>query len=118
MLNSNSAFRIAAITGFLAVALGAFGAHGLHGLLEKNNTVEVWKTASVYHLVHAVVLMFVANRMPFARVAWILFMAGILLFSGSLYLLAVSGIRGLGAITPVGGVLLLAGWLVLAFRKP
>jgi len=99
------------------VALGAFGAHGLHGLLEKNNAVEIWKTASTYHLVHAVVLLFVANRTPFARGAWMLFMAGVILFSGSLYLLAVTGIHWIGAITPVGGIGLLAGWLVLAFKS-
>ena len=66
---SSIAFRVAAVTGFLAVALGAFGAHGLHGLLEKNNAVEIWKTASTYHLIHAVMLVFVANLKPFARIA-------------------------------------------------
>jgi len=116
MLNSNIRFRVAAITGFLAVALGAFGAHGLHGLLEKHNAVEIWKTASTYHLVHAAVLLFVANMKPVPQVAWGLFLAGIALFSGSLYLLAVTGIHWLGAVTPVGGIGLLGGWLILVFN--
>ena len=117
MLNSNTPFRIAAATGFLAVALGAFGAHGLHGLLERNHAVEIWKTASTYHLVHAAVLLFVAGMKPFPRIAWALFLAGIIVFSGSLYLLAVTDIRQLGAVTPLGGIGLLAGWLVLALGK-
>lgn len=106
-------FRIAAATGFLAVALGAFGAHGLHDLLVKNNALEIWKTAAMYHLIHAVVLLFVATRHPLPRLPWILFLAGIVIFSGSLYLLAVTGAHWLGAITPIGGVCLLAGWLWL-----
>jgi len=117
MLNANTSFRIAAFTGFLAVALGAFGAHGLNPLLEKNHAVEIWRTASSYHLIHALVLLVVANRVPFARSAWILFMAGILLFSGSLYLYAATGIHWLVFVTPVGGLALLAGWLALAFQR-
>lgn len=117
MLNINTRFRIAAATGFLAVVLGAFGAHGLHDLLEKNNAVEIWKTASTYHLVHAVVLLFAAACLPSLRLAWGLIMAGIVLFSGSLYLLAVTGIQRLGAVTPAGGLCLLAGWLVLVFCR-
>ena len=117
MVNSNIRFRLAAAAGFLAVALGAFGAHGLHALLVKNNAVEIWRTASTYHLVHAVVLLFVADRMPSARLAWGLFLAGIVVFSGSLYLLAATGIPWLGAVTPAGGLALLAGWLVLALKK-
>jgi len=115
MINSSTAFRIAAVTGFLAVALGAFGAHGLRELLERNHAVEIWRTASTYHLIHAVVLLFVANRAPFARIAWALFLAGIVVFSGSLYLLAVTNIHRLGMITPIGGIGLLAGWLLLGF---
>lgn len=122
MLNAKSkmlntpALRIAAVTGFLAVALGAFGAHGLHDLLVKNDTLEIWKTASMYHLIHAVVLLFVADGRPLRLVPWILFLSGILVFSGSLYLLAVTNAHWLGAITPVGGLCLLAGWLWLAIK--
>jgi uncharacterized membrane protein YgdD (TMEM256/DUF423 family) len=117
MSNTNiQSQRIAAIVGFIGVVLGAFGAHGLHGLLEKNNALEIWKTASTYHLIHAVVLLFVANQRPLPRLAWILFLAGIMVFSGSLYLLAVTNVRWLGAITPLGGLAFLAGWLWLAIR--
>jgi len=105
--------RFSAITGFLAVLLGAFGAHALHDLLVKNNTVEIWKTASTYHLIHSVVLLWVADRFPANKMAWGCFMVGVILFSGSLYLLAVTGIHWLGAITPFGGIALLAGWLAL-----
>jgi uncharacterized membrane protein YgdD (TMEM256/DUF423 family) len=112
----NSAFRIAAVVGFLGVALGAFGAHMLHDLLVKNNALDIWKTASTYHLVHAVVLLFVANQRPLPRAAWIFFLAGVVIFSGSLYLLAVTNLRWLGAVTPLGGFSFLAGWLWLAIR--
>lgn len=114
MSNANTSFRIAAATGFLGVALGAFGAHGLHELLLRNSTLEIWKTASMYHLIHAVVLLFVANQRPLPLLPWILFSTGIVIFSGSLYLLAVTNARWLGAVTPLGGVCFLAGWLWLA----
>jgi uncharacterized membrane protein YgdD (TMEM256/DUF423 family) len=116
-MNSTNAFRIAAVTGFLAVVLGASGAHGrLHDLLVNNNTLEIWKTASMYHLIHAVVLLFVANRRPLPLLPWILFLSGIVIFSGSLYLLAVTDLHQLGAITPIGGLCFLAAWLWLAIR--
>jgi uncharacterized membrane protein YgdD (TMEM256/DUF423 family) len=108
--------RVAAVVGFLGVALGAFGAHMLHDLLVKNNALDIWKTASTYHLVHAVVLLFVANQRPLPRAAWIFFLAGVVIFSGSLYLLAVTNLRWLGAVTPLGGFSFLAGWLWLAIR--
>jgi uncharacterized membrane protein YgdD (TMEM256/DUF423 family) len=117
MCNSNvKCQRIGALAGFLGVALGAFAAHGLKHLLTENNTVEIWKTASTYHLIHAVVLLFVASQRPLPRVPWILFLAGIVIFSGSLYLLAVTNILWLGRITPLGGLCFLAGWLWLAVR--
>lgn len=104
-------FRLAAVLGFSGVALGAFGAHGLRALLEQNGTSAVWQTAVLYHLVHAVAVLAAGGWRPSA--AW-LWTAGITIFSGSLYVLAISGVRWLGAITPVGGVLLLAGWVALA----
>ena len=117
MSDSNLKYqRIAALVGFLGVALGAFAAHGLKHLLAENNTAEIWKTASMYHLIHAVVLLFVANQRPLPRVTWFLFLTGVVIFSGSLYLLAVTNILWLGAITPLGGLSLLAGWLWLAAR--
>lgn len=112
--------RLAALLGFLAVALGAFGAHGLQPLLVQHDTVEIWKTASHYHLVHAVVLLVLAlfhsDDAP-ARWSWKCMTWGVLIFSGTLYALAVTGTKWLGAITPIGGLLLLIGWLLLAIRR-
>ena len=115
-MKSTTAFRLAAALGFLGVGLGAFGAHGLHDLLEKNNTADVWKTASSYHLIHAVVLLFLSTVRPLPKLAWVLIFCGVLVFSGSLYLLAVTGVKWLGAITPLGGLSLLAGWLALVIK--
>ena len=111
-----TATRLAALAGFLAVALGAFGAHGLKAVLEQNGTLAVWQTAALYHLVHAVVLLVLATRAEVARLPFMLFGAGIAIFSGSLYALAVTNVKWLGAITPLGGLCLLAGWLALAWR--
>lgn len=115
-MNSTTAFRIAAVFGFAAVALGAFGAHGLKPTLEANNTLATWETGALYHLVHSAVLLFVAGREPISVWAWRLFALGMLIFSGTLYVLAITNIKWLGAITPIGGVCLIAGWLVLAIR--
>jgi uncharacterized membrane protein YgdD (TMEM256/DUF423 family) len=117
-MKSSTATRIAAAAGLLAVALGAFGAHGLKDLLAQNGTAAIWETAVFYHFIHAVMLFVLAERKPFPAVAWWSFLAGILLFSGSLYLLAATNTRWLGAVTPVGGVgfLLGWGWLVLKPR--
>jgi len=101
--------------GFLAVALGAFGAHGLKATFLENGQGHTWDTAAHYHLVHAVVLLILALRPSVARLPFWLFTAGIVIFSGSLYLLAGTTTLWLGAITPIGGVCLLAGWLALAF---
>ena len=116
-MNPTRALRIAAITGFLAVALGAFGAHVLKATLEANGQVQTWQTAAHYHLVHAVVLLVLALRTTVAPRPFLFFGAGIVIFSGSLYLLAVTNVRWLGAITPIGGICLLLGWLTLAFGR-
>ena len=107
------ATRIAAATGFLAVALGAFGAHGLKDLLTQNGTAAIWEKAVFYHFIHAVMLFLLAGRKPFAAGAWSCFLAGIVMFSGSLYLLALTNAHWLGAVTPFGGASLLVGggWL-------
>jgi uncharacterized membrane protein YgdD (TMEM256/DUF423 family) len=113
--------QIAAATGFLAVVLGAFGAHGLKEILAQNGTIGVWEKAVFYQFIHAVMLFVIAGRKPFASVAWWSFIAGILIFSGSLYLLAVTNLKWLGAVTPVGGLSFLVGWAWLfwsAARKP
>ena len=115
-MNSTTATRIAAAAGFLAVAFGAFGAHGLKNLLAQNGTAAVWEKAVFYHFIHAVMLFILAERKTFPAVAWWSFLAGILFFSGSLYLLAVTNVKWLGAITPVGGILFLLGWAWLLFK--
>ena len=115
-MNSTTAHRLAALAGFLAVALGAFGAHGLQPVLEKNGTLAIWQTAALYHLVHAVVLLVLAQKPAVPRVPFALLGAGILIFSGSLYTLALTNVKWLGAITPFGGLCLLAGWLALAWK--
>lgn len=106
--------RIAAILGFLAVALGAFGAHALEDLLVQGGVEDTWKTAVLYHLVHGAAIL-----APVTRVGkWppaLFFSLGIVFFSGSLYVLCLSGVKVLGAITPIGGVLFLTGWLRLLF---
>ena len=102
--------RVAAIAGFLAVALGAFGAHGLKNHLTQLGTTAIWEKAVLYHFIHAVMLFILAERPQLPKVAWWGFLGGIVFFSGSLYLLAITGIFWLGAITPIGGILFLIGW--------
>lgn len=113
----NPWLAIGAVNGFLAVAAGAFGAHGLASTLPPT-LLEVYKTGASYHLVHAVALCIVALAGPpgaaLPRAAAFAFLTGIVLFSGSLYALAVTGARGWGAVTPLGGLSFLAGWVLLA----
>ncbi|MBX6325054.1 MAG: DUF423 domain-containing protein [Chthoniobacterales bacterium] len=103
-------FRIAAALCFLAVALGAFGAHSLRSVLELRGMLEVWNKAVLYHFIHAVALLALALNGPANRGAWWLLFAGIFLFSGSLYLLAITNLRWLGMVTPLGGLCFLGGW--------
>jgi uncharacterized membrane protein YgdD (TMEM256/DUF423 family) len=108
--------RIAAVLGFLGVLLGAFGAHGLRGRVSPE-MLEVWRTGVLYHLVHVLALLGVAlagERVGWGRAVIGLFAAGILVFSGSLYALALTGQTWLGAITPLGGAAFLGGWVALA----
>jgi uncharacterized membrane protein YgdD (TMEM256/DUF423 family) len=112
-----TARRLAALFGFLAVALGAFGAHGLKATLEAHGGMDHWGKASLYHLAHAIVLLVLAQgALPPRGPIWC-FATGITLFSGSLYLYALTKTAWLVALTPVGGLFLLAGWLWLALRK-
>ena len=103
-------FRVAAALCFFAVALGAFGAHGLKATLEVNGTVDAWNKAVLYHLAHAVALVALALHGTVNRSACYLLVAGVLVFSGSLYVLAITNARWLGAVTPIGGLCFLAGW--------
>ena len=113
-MNRRAALFVVGLTGFLGIALGAFGAHALKHLLFINHTIEVWHTAVLYHLVHAPVLLLLARSKTIHTATFLCFSFGILLFSGSLYALALSDIHWVGAITPVGGLLLMAGWVLVA----
>jgi uncharacterized membrane protein YgdD (TMEM256/DUF423 family) len=113
---STLASRLSALMGLLAVALGAFGAHSLKTLLAQNGTTAIWEKAAFYHFIHAVMLFVLAERKPFQIGPWWCFLVGIFLFSGSLYLLAVTNLLWFGAITPIGGVSFLIGWGWLVFK--
>jgi uncharacterized membrane protein YgdD (TMEM256/DUF423 family) len=113
--SSGAAGRVAAVLAFLAVLLGAMGAHALDKLLhETEKGPDQWRTAAHYHLVHAAALYFLA--LHGARCAYWLMLSGIVLFSGSIYLIPVTKITKFGAVAPVGGLLLMASWLLLALR--
>jgi uncharacterized membrane protein YgdD (TMEM256/DUF423 family) len=115
-MTNTAALRIAASMGVLAVGLGAFGAHGLKELLASNGTAGIWEKAVFYHLVHAVMLFILGGRTPLHTGVWFSFFTGILIFSGSLYLLAVTNLRWLGAITPFGGISFIVGWVWLIIK--
>jgi uncharacterized membrane protein YgdD (TMEM256/DUF423 family) len=119
-MNARLTLALAGIFMFVAVALGAFGAHMLRGHLDPDMTA-VWQTAVQYHAWHAVAMLAIGSLLlhyPHSRglklAAW-LFVAGNLLFAGSLYAMAVTGVRGLGGLTPLGGAAFLAGWAVFAW---
>jgi uncharacterized membrane protein YgdD (TMEM256/DUF423 family) len=109
---------IAAIFLALAVGLGAFGAHGLRDRLDAYS-LGIWEKAVFYHFIHSLGIL-IASLMPRSSpvsngACWAL-AAGVLIFSGSLYTLALTGVRSLGAITPIGGLCFIAGWLLLAWH--
>lgn len=105
---------------FLGVALGAFGAHGLTATLTANQTSDTYHTATEYQMVHALALLgvaWVSTLYPGKWLRWAgyLFIAGVVLFSGSLYILAVFNLRIMGAVAPLGGIAFLAGWACLGW---
>jgi uncharacterized membrane protein YgdD (TMEM256/DUF423 family) len=103
--------RVAALSGASAVLLGAFGAHALQRFTSDPKQLATFATASHYHLLHSAVLLFAAQSRKATSCA--LLTAGIVVFSGSLYLLVLTQKKWLGAITPIGGLLLTAGWAAL-----
>lgn len=110
---------IAGGMGGWAVAMGAFGAHALRARLDPNQ-MHAYETAASYHLVHSVALLALAlySRSQARKVGWAapLMLVGTLLFSGSLYAITIAGVRGIGIVTPVGGVALLLGWAAVAWE--
>ena len=110
---------LASLSGMLAVAFGAFGAHALRGRLDQQH-LDIYGTAVQYHFYHSLALLavgliaLVQPENDLLRSSGWLFTLGILLFSGSLYMLATSGVRWLGAVTPLGGLAFIAGWACLA----
>ncbi len=110
---------ISGIMGALAVGIGAFGAHALKPMLEANQRLDTFDTAVKYHFYHtlsllAIGLLCIHRPHPLLVWAGYLQVVGVVVFSGSLYVLCLSGLRWLGAITPLGGVALIAGWIALA----
>jgi uncharacterized membrane protein YgdD (TMEM256/DUF423 family) len=125
MINSRQTLLIASFSGFLAVALGAFGAHALKQVLLENNRTDTFELAVRYHFYHTLALLAVALIMHHFTSKWLAIsalcmLAGMILFSGSLYLLAFTNNTSFAIITPIGGVFLLTGWGFLflsAFKK-
>ena len=110
---------IAAVMGAIGVAMGAFGAHALKEKVEPS-MLDIWNTATLYLLIHAIALLLVhllgQAKTSNLQVSGLCFMAGAIVFSGSLYILVLSGQKWLGAITPIGGTLFIVGWVTLALK--
>ena len=110
---------VAALSGLLAVAIGAFGAHGLKGRVAADLMV-IYQTGVQYHFYHTFAILFVAllmmhyPQLGLLRWSGVFFIVGILIFSGSLYVMALTGLRWLGAVTPIGGLALIVGRFLLA----
>jgi len=110
---------IASISGAVSVMIGAFGAHGLRKFLEANNRMDTFETAVRYQFYHSLALLMLGLLMfhwqhKFFVYAGYSYVAGIVIFSGTLYVLCMTGQKWLGAITPIGGLFLIAGWLFIA----
>ncbi|BBB69422.1 membrane protein [Undibacterium sp. YM2] len=118
-MQARSLIAISAILMFTGVAAGAFGAHGLKQMLSAD-MLAIWQTAVTYQMVHGLgmlalgIMLQQQDNTLLRKAAWAM-LAGVIIFSGSLYALALTGIRILGAVTPIGGVAFLAGWAMLAW---
>ena len=117
-MNRSLQIRIAALVMFLAIGLGAMGAHGLEPRLVKSGHFDHWKTAALYQLIHGLAMFAVAlagkrERPPACFWFWL---GGTILFSGSLYVLCLTDISKLGAITPLGGLAFMIGWAILLVK--
>jgi len=121
MMTPKLTLQIATLLGAMSVIIGAFGAHGLHDLLIENDRLDVFEKAVMYQFYHSLALLLVAILMRFNEnryLSWSakFFVFGILIFSGSLYALSITNSTIFGAITPIGGILFILGWLAL-FRS-
>lgn len=123
-MNQRATLLTAALLGALAISLGAFGAHALNAMLTSNGRADTFQLAVRYHFYHVIALLAVGilmDKYPGLRSSAILFTIGILIFSGSLYILALTNKTYWGAVTPFGGLFLLAGWVFSAwvfYRQP
>lgn len=117
----NISLIIGTVLSGLGVAIGAFGAHGLKNILELNNRIDTFETAVKYHMYHSLALILVGiirlikPEIQVHNIGY-LFLAGIVIFSGSLYILSITNLKWLGAITPIGGALLIVGWVLLTIK--
>lgn len=119
-MNAKYIIILAALLGMTGVALGAFGAHGLEDTLIENDRVDTFNTASRYHMYHALALLALAwmatrRPSPWVNRAAVMLMLGTLLFSGSLYVLAIADLGIMGAVAPLGGTALIVGWALMAW---
>lgn len=118
-MKSNSCIRLASVLGMLAVAIGAFGAHGLEPLLTEYGREATFETGVKYHFYHTLailsvgVVMLAGPKNKFLDYSVYFFLAGILVFSGSLYVLSLTNVTWLGAVTPFGGLAFILGWVFL-----
>ncbi len=115
-MTAKSQIIISAAMGFLAVGLGAFGAHGLKNTLSSAN-MEIYKTGVLYHLIHSAVLLAIALNTTYDfSISFLFIVAGIILFSFSLYAYSITGVKIFAIITPFGGVSFLIGWLLIIYK--
>jgi len=118
-MNKHTTLSLGSVLGALAVMLGAFGAHALEQPLADKGLTDTYQTAVQYHFYHVLALLatgLLMGQQHHKRLRWValMFTLGIVFFSGSLYVLCLTGVRVLGAITPIGGVLFIVGWALLA----
>ncbi len=118
---TNLSLILGSILSAIGVAIGAFGAHGLNAILEQNARLDTFETGVKYHMYHALALVMVGiiklikPELSLNLIAY-MFLFGIIIFSGSLYTLSITNMKWLGAITPIGGVLFITGWILLTIK--